>query len=98
LVAVVPAWFAARFTNMNLKLVRILREPYIGTMRLFWHENYERDPGHLWMRSLIAHAANVANFEESLNDVEIITVVSEGAAANGALSKRVLGPSFTFAE
>jgi DNA-binding transcriptional LysR family regulator len=90
LVAVMPAWFAARFTNMNLKLVRILPEPYVGTIRLFWHENYEHDPGHLWMRSLIARAANVANVEESLNDVEIITVVSEGAAANGDLSKRAL--------
>jgi DNA-binding transcriptional LysR family regulator len=98
LVAVMPAWFAARFTSMNLKLVRILPQPYVGAIRLFWHENYEHDPGHLWMRSLIAHAANAANVEESLNDVEIITLVSEAAEGNGALSKRALGPAFTFAE
>lgn len=98
LVAVIPAWFAARFMGMNLKLVRILPEPYVGSIRLFWHENYERDPGHLWMRSLIARAADVANVEESLNDVQIITVVSEGAAGNATLSKRAPGAAFNFAE
>lgn len=85
LVAVIPAWFAARFADARLRLVRIHPEPYLGSIRLFWHENYERDPGHLWMRSVIARAANVANVEESLCGVEVLSVSPEPAPSETAL-------------
>jgi DNA-binding transcriptional LysR family regulator len=78
LAAVVPAWFAANFAaSLGLRLVRLQEEPYRGSIRLFWHENFERDPGHRWMRSVIARAANAINLEESHVSTAIITAESE---------------------
>lgn len=77
LVAVLPAWFAAGFaSSLGLRLVRMPEEPYRVSIRLFWHENFERDPGHLWMRSVIARAATVANGEESFDATSILTAVN----------------------
>jgi DNA-binding transcriptional LysR family regulator len=81
-VAVVPAWFAAGFaSSLGLRLVRMPDEPCRASIRLLWYENFERDPGHLWMRSLIVRAANVVNFEESFDPTTILTAVDDEVGA-----------------
>jgi DNA-binding transcriptional LysR family regulator len=57
LIALMPAWFAARYAaGLNLDVVR-LAEPPMASVSLIWHENIEDDPGHAWMRSVIQRAA-----------------------------------------
>jgi DNA-binding transcriptional LysR family regulator len=76
LVALVPAWFAAKVAPLHgLRLVRIGGQPPLANIRLFWHENFETDPGHLWMRSIIAYAAEAAHVEDALKTVPTVTAV-----------------------
>lgn len=78
LVAVMPAWYAARSAaTLDLRLIRVHPGGDRGSIRMFWHENFERDPGHLWMRSLIARAAAEFDVEEVLDDVTIVSVRDE---------------------
>jgi DNA-binding transcriptional LysR family regulator len=75
LVAILPAWFAARCAgSLGLRLLRLGNQPTIATVRLFWHQNLEHDPGHLWMRSIVAQAAAAAQIEETLKTAPIDTV------------------------
>jgi DNA-binding transcriptional LysR family regulator len=75
LVAIVPAWFAARCAaSLKLCLVRFANRPMLANIRLFWHENLEKDPGHLWMRSIIARAAAAAQIEEAIRWAPLVTV------------------------
>jgi DNA-binding transcriptional LysR family regulator len=75
LVAILPAWFAAQHaSSQKLCLLRPTGQPTIATVRLYWHQNVEADPGHLWMRSIIARAAAAAQIEESTKAAPIVTV------------------------
>jgi DNA-binding transcriptional LysR family regulator len=75
LVAILPAWFAARCAGpLGLRLIRLGAQPSVATVRLFWHPNLEHDPGHLWMRSIIAKAAAAAQIEEALKTAPIVAV------------------------
>lgn len=75
LVAVVPAWFAARHVaSLGLRLVRLAEEPAVAKIRLFWHKTFEKDPGHLWMRSIIARAAAGAQIEEAIQSTPIMVL------------------------
>jgi DNA-binding transcriptional LysR family regulator len=75
LVAILPAWFAARHAqSQNLCLLRLAGEPPVATVRLFWHQNVEADPGHLWMRSIIAKAATAAQIEETIRTAPIVAI------------------------
>jgi DNA-binding transcriptional LysR family regulator len=75
LVAILPAWFAARHAlSQNLRLLRLAGQPTVATVRLFWHQNVEADPGHLWMRSIIAKAAAAAQIEETTKTAPILTI------------------------
>jgi DNA-binding transcriptional LysR family regulator len=75
LVAILPAWFGARYAGpLGLRLLRLGGQPAIATVRLFWHPNLEQDPGHLWMRSVIAQAAGAAQINEALETAPIATV------------------------
>jgi DNA-binding transcriptional LysR family regulator len=75
LVAILPAWFAARHAGpLGLRLVRLGAQPSVATVNLFWHPNLEHDPGHLWMRSIIAKAAAAAQIGEALRTAPIVTL------------------------
>jgi DNA-binding transcriptional LysR family regulator len=75
LVAILPAWFAARYaSSLDLCLLRLAGQPALATVRLYWHQNVEADPGHLWMRSVIARAAAAAQIEEATNAGPIVTI------------------------
>jgi DNA-binding transcriptional LysR family regulator len=75
LVAILPAWFAARHaSSLNLCLLRLAGQPPIATVRLFWHQKVQADPGHLWMRSIIAKAATAAQIEETIKTAPIVTI------------------------
>ncbi len=75
LVAILPAWFAARHaSSLNLCLLRLAGEQPVATVRLFWHQKVEADPGHLWMRSIIAKAAAAAQIEETLKTAPIVSL------------------------
>jgi DNA-binding transcriptional LysR family regulator len=75
LVGILPAWFAARCAGpLRLRLLRLGAQPTIAQIRLFWHPNLEHDPGHLWMRSVIAQAAAAAQIGEALKTAAIDTV------------------------
>jgi DNA-binding transcriptional LysR family regulator len=79
LAAILPAWFAARHASpQNLSLLRLTGQPTVATVALYWHENVEADPGHLWMRSIIARAAAASQIEEAASAVPIVTI--EGSA------------------
>jgi DNA-binding transcriptional LysR family regulator len=78
LVAILPAWFAAQHaSSQKLCLLRLGRPSMVATVRLYWHQNVESDPGHLWMRSIIANAAAAAQIEEAAKTVPIVTVEGE---------------------
>jgi DNA-binding transcriptional LysR family regulator len=82
LVAVVPIWFGAGFAaSLGLRLVRMPGTPYRDSLRLVWHEKLERDPGHIWMRSVIARAARVVNLEENFDAQTILTAAGDEAGA-----------------
>jgi DNA-binding transcriptional LysR family regulator len=73
LAAILPAWFAARYAgSLGLQLVRLGAQPSVASVHLFWHPNLEYDPGHLWMRSIIAKAAAAAQIEEALETAPIV--------------------------
>jgi DNA-binding transcriptional LysR family regulator len=73
LAAILPAWFAARYADsLGLQLVRLGAQPSVASVHLFWHPNLEYDPGHLWMRSIIAKAAAAAQIEEALESAPIV--------------------------
>ncbi len=75
LVAILPAWFAARHAPaLNLCLLRLAGRPPVATVRLFWHQDVEADPGHLWMRSIIAKAAAAAQIEETIKTAPTVTI------------------------
>jgi DNA-binding transcriptional LysR family regulator len=81
LVARIPAWFAAGFASpLDLRLVRLPEEPR-QTIRLLWHETFEHEPGHRWMRSVIERAVRARNAEESLDATEILTVADKQSGA-----------------
>jgi DNA-binding transcriptional LysR family regulator len=75
LVAILPAWFAARHaSSQSLRLLRVVGQPAVATVRLYWHQNVEADPGHLWMRAIIARAAAAAQIEEAAMSAPISTI------------------------
>jgi DNA-binding transcriptional LysR family regulator len=77
LVGIVPAWFGARCAaSMGLRLLRFVEQPTFATIRLFWHRSLEQDPGHLWMRSIIARAAAAAQIEEAIQSAPIVALTA----------------------
>jgi hypothetical protein len=73
----VPAWFAARCApSLGLRLVRFSEQPTVAKVRLFWHQKFEEDPGHLWMRSIIVRAATTAQIDEAIRAVPIVNVAA----------------------
>jgi DNA-binding transcriptional LysR family regulator len=77
LVAIVPAWFAARCApSLGLRLIRFSEQQTVARIRLFWHPNFEQDPGHLWMRSIIARAAVTAQIEEAIQAGAIVNIAT----------------------
>jgi DNA-binding transcriptional LysR family regulator len=77
LVALVPAWFGARCaSSLGLQLIRVGAQPPVTTIRFFWHEKAEGDPGHFWMRSIIAKAASAAQLDEALQSASLTTLLT----------------------
>jgi DNA-binding transcriptional LysR family regulator len=80
LVARIPAWFAAGFpSSLGLRMVRLPEETR-KSISVFWHENFERDPGHRWMRSVIERAAKL-NAEGGFDAPAILTATNVEAGA-----------------
>jgi DNA-binding transcriptional LysR family regulator len=78
LVALVPSWFGARHVNAGgIRLLRISDIPTAAHMRVFWHETFERDPGHEWMRSVIVRAAAAVQREADINSEHALPTLFE---------------------
>lgn len=75
LVAVVPLWFALRYAAAaGLRVLKMPGGPKGPHLRLVWHENFEHDPGHAWMRSLIMRAGAKARNQEASESMPLIVV------------------------
>jgi DNA-binding transcriptional LysR family regulator len=80
LVALVPAWFGARCAaSLGIRMIRVGDSPTVATIRLFWHEHSEEDPGHLWMRSVLSRAAAAAQIDEALQVAPTTTISASDA-------------------
>jgi DNA-binding transcriptional LysR family regulator len=75
LAALIPAWFAVDLSPLlGLRLIRLPEESRRMSIRLFWHENFERDPGNCWMRLVIERAASARDVEVSFESTDMLTV------------------------
>jgi DNA-binding transcriptional LysR family regulator len=61
LAAIVPTWFAVRYSaSFRIEWINV-SEPASVTTRLFWNSTRRNDPGHAWMREVILRAAQAAD-------------------------------------